>query len=97
MIERGTSPFGVKFIDYNPTAYAGSLSLPPVICRSYSGRSFQSIGIQHVRARFLDTIHGPLDAPDRLPGGSHQGENVTCNGKPVMRKAQIIFAHEVQR
>lgn len=97
MIERGTSSFGIKFIECAPTAYGGSLSLPPVICFSYTGRNFRALALDTVRGRFIDVISGPLDAPERLPAGSHKGENVTCNGLPIMRKAQTIYANEVQR
>lgn len=97
MIERGTSPFGTKFIEWNPTAYGGSLSLPPVICRSTTGRSVRALNPEQVRGAFIDSASGPLDAPDYLPAGSHLGENVTCNGLPICRKAQTIYAKEVRR
>ena len=97
MIERGTCIWGFKFFEYSPIAYAGSMSLPPVICRSVTGRSFRSLGLPQVRGSFLDAIHGPLDAPEHIPAGSHLGENVTCGGQPIQRKAQTIYAREVQR
>lgn len=95
--ERGACPFGIPFITRNPVCYGGSMSLPPVFCRSFTGHSFRSLGFDQVRGSFLDSVSGPLDAPDSLPAGSHLGENVTCNGKPIMRKAQTIYAREVQR
>lgn len=97
MTKRGISPFGTKFVDYSPLAYGGSLSLPPVVCRSATGRHFRSLNLEQIRICFFDTISGPLDAPDRIPAGSHLGENVTCNGVPLNRKAQTIYAAEVQR
>lgn len=95
--ERGVSPFGIPFITWNPTCYGGSLSLPPVICRSVTGRAFRSLGFSTIRGAYLDNISGPIDAPEKLPAGSHLGENVTCNGQPIMRKAQTIYAREVSR
>lgn len=95
--KRGISPFGIPFITWNPTCYGGSLSLPPVICRSVTGRAFRSLDFSGIRGSFLDSASGPLDAPEKLPAGSHLGENVTCNGKPMMRKAQTIYAREVAR
>lgn len=95
--ERGISPFGLPFIGWNPMCYGGSLSLPPVFCGSFTGRSFRSLGFDQVRGSYLDSISGPLDAPDTLPAGSHLGERVTCNGQPIMRKAQTIYAREVSR
>lgn len=97
--ERGISPFGPTFgfIGWNPMCYGGSLSLPPVFCRSFTGRSFRSIDFDQVRGSFLDVASGPLDAPETLPAGSHMGEWVTCNGQPLMRKAQTIYAREVPR
>lgn len=95
--ERGISPFGLPFYIWNPVAYGGSQSLPPVICRSVTGRAFRSLGLNQVRGSFIDCVSGPIDAPDSLPAGSHLGENVTCNGLPLMRKAQTIFAREVPR
>jgi len=78
-------------------AYPGSLSLPPVICSSFTGRSFRTVPIESIRGRFIDTASGPLDAPERLPGGSHLSERITYNGKPLMRRAQTIYAYEVAR
>lgn len=95
--ERGVCIFGIPFIHWSPMTYGGSMTLPPVVCSSFTGRSFRSIGFESVRGAFFDVASGPLDAPDRLPGGSHLGENVTCNGKPLMRKAQTIYAREVMR
>lgn len=95
--ERGICPFGFPFYQWNPVCYGGSKSLPPVVCRSFSGHSFRSLRFDQVRTGFFDSAFGPLDAPETLPAGSHLGERVTCNGKPLMRKAQIIYAHEVPR
>ena len=95
--ERGISPFGFCLLDFHPAAYAGSLSLPPVMCRSVTGRSFRSLGFDQVRGSFLTSESGPIDAPDYLPAGSHLGERVTCNGQPIMRKAQTIYGSEVAR
>lgn len=97
MKKRGICPFGMPFYYWNPVCYGGSLSLPPVICRSVTGRTFRALPLSMIRGSFLDAVSGPLDAPDRLPGGSHLGENVTCNGLPLMRKAQTIYANEVLR
>lgn len=95
--ERGICPFGFPFYQWNPVCYGGSKSLHPVACRSFSGHSFRSIRFDQIRGAFLDVASGPLDAPESLPAGSHLGENVTCNGQPIMRKAQTIYAREVQR
>ncbi|HLO65298.1 MAG TPA: hypothetical protein VK165_20235 [Azonexus sp.] len=97
MKERGTCPFGFPFYQWNPVCYGGSKSLPPVMCSSVTGRSFRALNASQIRGSFLDAVSGPLDAPERLPAGSHLGENVTCNGKPIMRKAQTIYANEVPR
>lgn len=95
--ERGISPFGVPFIHVHPACYGGSLSLPPVVCRSFTGRSFRALGMDMIRGSFLDTASGPIDAPERLPAGSHLGEKITVGGRPLMRKAETIYAAEVQR
>ena len=95
--ERGIPLFGVPFFTWNPVCYGGSQSLPPVFCRSFTGRSFRTLEIERIRGCYLDTLSGPLDAPEYLPAGSHLGERVTCNGEYLIRKAVLIYAREVQR
>lgn len=54
--------------------------------------------MEYIRGVFLDDqAGGPLDAPDFLPAGSHEGENVTCNGLPLNRRAPLIYPREVTR
>lgn len=95
--ERGECPFGFPFYQWSPMAYPGSKSLPPVLCTSFTGRSFRSLGFEQVRGSYLDSFSGPIDAPPTIPAGSHKGEWVTCNGEPLMRKAPMIYAGEVER
>ncbi|MRR49410.1 MAG: hypothetical protein EG825_00620 [Rhodocyclaceae bacterium] len=86
------------YIYWAKTAYPGSITLPPVICRSHTGRSFRSLASDAIRCSFL--AHdggGPLDAPDWLPAGSHQGPNVTINGLPSMERPHTIYHAEVRR
>lgn len=85
-------------IYWNPMVYSRTILDLPAFCRSYTGRSFRSLSMESIRGSFLgDDGGGPLDAPDTIPAGSHQGENVTCNGLPLMRRALMIYPSEVRR
>jgi hypothetical protein len=85
-------------IEWNQMCYSRTVDDLPAFCRSYTGKSFRSLSMKYIRGSFLD-VHagGPLDAPDTIPAGSHQGENVTCNGMPLMRRAPMIYPSEVAR
>jgi len=85
-------------IYWNPMCYSRTVNDLPAFCRSYTGRSFRALPLESIQGFFLDDqAGGPLDAPDTIPAGSHRGENVTCNGKPLMRRALMIYPSEVQR
>lgn len=85
-------------IYWNPMCYSRTVNDLPAFCRSYTGKPFGSLGLEVIRGAFLGVYAGgPLDAPDTIPAGSHRGENVTCNGKPLMRRAQMIYPSEVAR
>lgn len=86
------------YIFWNPVCYSRTEHDLPAFCRSYTGRSFRSLPMESIRGAYLgEQAGGPLDAPETIPAGSHQGENVTCNGKPLMRRAVMIYPSEVQR
>lgn len=85
-------------IYWNPMCYSRTVDDLPAFCRSYTGKGYRSLPLESIRGSFLDDhAGGPLDAPDTIPAGAHQGERVTCNGLPLMRRAQMIYPLEVAR
>lgn len=81
-----------------PPCYPGSPTLPPVICRSYTGRGGAGVSLGAIRGQFIDTLNiGRIDAPDYLPAGSHCSPLITCNGKPVLERPHLIFPAEIMR
>ncbi len=88
----------IEFILFCPPCYAGSPTLPPVICRSYTGRPWAGLGPKQLRAEFLvSPIIGKIDAPDFLPCGSHCAPHITVNGLPLLERAHSIFPREIER
>jgi hypothetical protein len=86
----------IEFIDYCPPCYPGSMTLPPVCCRTYTGRRWNGISLEDIRPGFHHLIE-QLDAPNFIPAGSHCAPSVTVNGRPLMRRAQTIFPREIDR
>jgi len=100
VVERGKSPFGVDFSQYCSPAYPGSMSLPPVICNTFTGRVWEGLQLEQMRPGFVTAVEigmGRLDAPARIPAGSHCAPRVTCNGLPVIERPGAIYPREVSR
>lgn len=99
MIERGRSQFGLNFRDYCPPAYPGSMDLPPVICRTFTGMKWaDGMKLEDIRPEFLNDLSGGnLDAPLRLPAGSHCSPRITRNGVWITERPHSIFPREVFR
>lgn len=85
-------------IDYCPPCFPGSLSLPPVFCRSYTGRRWGGIGYEELRGEFLhDLCIGHIDAPNFIPAGAHCAPRITVSGRPLLARAHTIFPAEIER
>lgn len=79
--------------------YPGSPKLPPVICRSYTGRPAAGCKAKDIRDGFhiADAFAGQLDAPPVIPAGSHCAPKITVNGLPAIERPSSIYPAEVGR